>query len=153
MTVLSNEIVQGAQAAEKTWGVPACIGLSQCILESQGFKLMPVGSNNGLGIQALSGLPSVAAPSFEYIHGVREPVVEHFAKFTSIADAFYEWGKLLATNPVYADAFAARDDWITFILRMAPHYATAPNYAAILIEIVKANNLNQYNLSIAAKGT
>lgn len=147
MIIIRPDVERGAQDAQRHWGVPACAGLAQCILESQEFKYEPANSNNGLGIQALPGLPSVAATSFEYIHGVREPVVEHFAKFISIEQAFFEWGRLLATNKAYAKAFAVKNDWHAFILAMGPVYATAPNYANILIGIVIANDLAKYNVA------
>lgn len=144
--MLSSEIISGAQAAQRTWGVPACVGLAQCIDESGGFREIPPRSCNGLGIKALSGFPSVQVPTHEVVHGQVIETMAHFAQFPSIAVCFYQWGKLLATNAVYHEAFVVRTNWQQFIQKMAPHYATDPNYAAKLIKIVQAEKLDQYNV-------
>ena len=105
MTV-APDIVAAAQAAQKKWGVPSSVAIAQYGLESGWGGYMPANSNNPFGIQELPGLPSVAANSHEFRNGQLVPVVEHFAVFKDIADAFDQHAKLLATYRAYRYAMA-----------------------------------------------
>lgn len=138
------DLVEAAQAAQRKWKVWASVSLAQYGIESAWGTKEPKGSNNGFGIQALPGLPSVAARSFEYRHGVRVNVTEHFAVFKSVADAFDKHGELIATNKAYAKAMAtttAQD----FVKALGPVYATAPTYATVILGIMRENNLEEYD--------
>lgn len=144
--MLSAEIIGAARNAQTVWGIPACVGLAQCILESDAFTRMPEGSCNGLGIKELPELPFVTSRTMEVMRGRDVPIIARFAKFSSIDQCFYYWGKLIASNPVYRLAFKHRGDWKEFVRLMSPHYATDPEYAVKLIGIIEREGLDRYNV-------
>lgn len=142
--MISQDLITAAQAAQRKWKVWASVSLAQYGIESAWGTREPKGSNNGFGIQALHGLPSVEADSFEYINGVRTPKTEHFAVFKSVADAFDKHGELLATNPAYKEAMATTTAK-AFVVAMAKKYATAPTYADTILGLMRSDNLEQYD--------
>lgn len=142
--MISQELITAAQAAQRKWKVWASVSLAQYGIESAWGTREPKGSNNGFGIQALHGLPSVSAESFEYVNGVRTPKTEHFAVFKSIADAFDKHGELLATNSAYKEAMATTTAK-AFVVAMAKKYATAPTYADTILGLMRSDNLEQYD--------
>lgn len=144
---LTPDVIAAAQGAARKWRVPASVSLAQYAVESGWGKYMPAGSNNPFGIQALPGLPSVAAISHEYRNGQLVQVTEYFAKFASIADAFDKHGELLATARAYRAAMVFADNPNAFVAAMAPVYATAPNYASALLSIMRGSNLYQYDVT------
>jgi flagellum-specific peptidoglycan hydrolase FlgJ len=143
---IAPEIVAAAQAAQKKWGVPSSVALAQYGLESGWGRYTPPGSNNFFGIQALPGLPSVAANSHEFRDGRLVPVVEHFAVFKDANDAFDRHAELLATYRAYRYAIAQKDNPVAFAEALTGVYATAPHYGDILIGIMKSQNLQQYDV-------
>lgn len=145
---IAPDIIAAAQASAAKWRVPASVSLAQYGIESAWGHYEPPGSNNGFGIQALPGLPSVAAKSHEYRGGYLIPVTEHFAVFASIADAFDKHAELLATARVYRAAMAFPNDPDNFVKAMAHIYASAKNYESALLGIMKADNLYAYDLPI-----
>jgi flagellum-specific peptidoglycan hydrolase FlgJ len=148
--MVTQELIQGAQAAQRKWRVWASVSLAQYGIESAWGTKEPKGSNNGFGIQALPGLPFVTAESFEYRHGVKVGVTERFAVFKSVADAFDKHGELIATGKkqngelIYAAAMATTNAE-DFVKALAPVYATAPDYATALLALMRADNLCQYD--------
>ena len=145
--MVKPEAIAAAQAAQKKWGVPASVSLAQYAIESDWGTKEPPGSNNGLGIQALPGLPSVASVSFEYRAGKRIDLVEHFAKFVSVEQCFDKHGELLATNRAYRYAMAQKDNPRQFAHCLQGVYETAPGYDTILIRIMDSNDLYQYDVA------
>lgn len=144
MAKIAQELVTAAQAAQRKWKVWASVSLAQYGIESAWGTKEPKGSNNGFGIQRLPGLPFVSAQSFEYKHGVRVPETENFAVFKSVADAFDKHGELIATNKVYAKAMATTNVK-DFVEEMAKEYASAPNYATVILGLIRADNLEEYD--------
>jgi len=144
--IIDPSAIASAQDSRRRWGVPADVSLAQFGVESAWGRLEPAGSNNPFGIQRLPGLPYVSANSFEYRNGARVAVVENFAKFASLEQAFEEHGKLIATNPAYRKAMAVKDDSQAFANALTGVYATAPNYGRALIAIMREFNLAQYEV-------
>jgi hypothetical protein len=148
MTVqIPADCIAAAQADRGGWHIPACADIAQYGVESAFGRFEPVGSFNGFGIQRLAGLPFVSAASHEFRGGKLVPVVEEFAKFNSLADAFYEHDKLIATNPVYAPAMAFVGNYVKYIELMGPDYATAPNYVKSLLALIEEDDLTKYNVA------
>jgi flagellum-specific peptidoglycan hydrolase FlgJ len=143
--MIASEVIAAAQAAQVRWGIPASVSLAQYGVESAWGRFEPPGSNNGFGIQQLPGLPFVAATSQEYRNGRLVPVVEYFAVFSSVLDAFDKHAELLATGRPYRTAMTFVKDPGKFVEAMAPVYATAPNYAGALLNIMNTMNLFQYD--------
>jgi hypothetical protein len=139
------EVIAAAQAAQRKWRVWASVSLAQYGIESAWGRFEPPGSNNGFGVQALPGLPAVAAASHEFRNGRMLPVVEHFAVFASVADAFDKHAELIASNRVYRGAMAAPTAE-AFALALTGVYATAPHYGDALVSMMREMQLEQYDM-------
>ena len=153
--LFTQSVIVAAQLAQAKWGPPACVALAQYFIESACGKLEPPGSHNGLGIQALPGLPSVLCLSHEYINGVYEPKEEKFAKFANDNEEFDHWGRLLATNTrvmAYKLAMAHCDSWRDFVHYMSMAYSTTPTYEQAVINIITKYGLDQYNVTSKTNG-
>jgi hypothetical protein len=140
-------IVAAAQAAAASCGVPACISIAQWILESGRGAHMPCGSNNPFGIKAIGAQPYVISRTREVFGGKSVTINARFRKFASIADAFAEHGRLLATAPAYRAAMLAVGDPDLFAERLTGTYATDPNYGATLQEIMREGDLYRYDVA------
>ena len=142
-----DDVIEAAKIAHKKYfpkGPYASVTLAQWAVESAYGREMPPGSNNPFGIKAVVGQPYVETLTREVIHGVSEKIEQKFAKYASIADAFEAHAKLLATSPIYAEAQAA-NTVESYVRAMAKHYATAPNYAAIILNIIRSFDLTLYD--------
>lgn len=149
MTSIPADVIHAAIEAMSEWGVPASVTIAQWAVESNWGRATPAGSNNCFGIKAVIGQPSVTAHTREVVHGQSIYIDAQFRKFASIADAFEEHGRLLATAHPYARIMAS---WAVdhnadhFADALTGVYATAPNYGAVLKSVMRANNLYQYDV-------
>lgn len=134
------EAMQAAKGSEAKYGIPAAVTMAQFALESGNGAHMPAGSNNPFGIKAKAGQPYVEAMTNEFINGKMERVTQRFAKFDSLADAFNQHAKLLATGSAYASARAHEGDPKAFANALTGKYATDPQYGAKLNAIMARNN-------------
>ncbi len=139
------DIVAAAQAANRTWHIPASITIAQWMVESGYGRHMPPGSNNPFGIKAASGQPYVEASTREEVHGQSVMMVQRFRKFDSIADAFDQHGKLLATARAYAKARSVLPDPRKFADALTGVYATDHTYGTMLKRQIAMYNLTQYD--------
>lgn len=144
------EIVAAAQTAEHETRIPAAVSLAQWAIESGYGRFMPAGSNNPFGIKAGKGQPSVIAHTREeHANGSSYYIDAAFRKFATIGEAFVGHGGLLAHGAPYASAYkllpvsgtATPAQVEAFTREMAKHYATAHNYADVLISLMRSRNL------------
>ena len=134
--------IAAAQAAQRKWRVPTSVQRVQDLIESSYGAHEPAGSLNPFGIKAKPGDPFVLSRTREEDKAGHSYFIQaRFRKFATLEEAFDLHARLLATAPVYALAMAAlRADTpathaavvLRFIQLMAPHYATAHNYADVL---------------------
>lgn len=136
------DVVAAAKSAEGKYGVPAAVTMAQWALESGNGAHMPAGSNNPFGIKARAGQPYVEAMTTESINGQNVRVMQRFAKFDSIADAFDAHAKLLATGSAYGKARAAGNDPNRYADALTGTYATDPNYGKKLRDIIAQQSLH-----------
>lgn len=138
-----------AIASQGATGVPASITIAQAILESGWGKQVPPNSNNYFGIKATAhAAPDqyVEAATHEVIDGRLVDVTDKFARYSSIAENFKAHGLLLSRAARYAPAMAVKNDPAKFSAAIAHcGYSTNPNYAALLMRIVSAFDLTQYD--------
>lgn len=153
MPQIDSRAVTGARQAMFTFGVPASVALAQFGVESAWGRYEPAGSNNGFGIQELTGLPYVIAKSHEFRNGQMVPVMERFAKFESTEQAFYWHAKLLATNPVYRPAMKVASDPKAFAEALTGVYATAPHYGDVLVHLMVEDSLFDYDEPLDPTGS
>jgi hypothetical protein len=142
---IPDDVIAAAQASQAKWKIPASVTLAQWSLESSWGRKMPAGSNNPFGIKAASGQPFVEAITHEHLDGRDVTISARFRKFESIAEAFDEHGKLLATRPAYERARGLVKDPDAFADALTGVYATDPNYGALLKRLMKDHNLYQYD--------
>lgn len=137
--------VAAAQAAERSWGIPASVTLAQFGLESDWGKHMPPNSNNPFGIKALPGQPVSEALTREVVHGSTVVVHAGFRKFNGLLEAFDAHARLLAEGKPYHFARQVLPDAEKFANALTGVYATDPQYGAKLINIMRADDLAQYD--------
>ena len=112
---------------------------------------MPAGSNNPFGIKETAGQPYVEAETTEVVNGVSKRVMQRFAKYDSLADAFDAHGKLLATGSAYAEARKHADDPAAYAAALTGKYATDPQYGAKLQAMMGSTALQQANAAQIAQ--
>ena len=137
VSAVPTDIQAAALASEKKYGVPAAVSLAQYQLESGGGLHMPTGSNNPFGIKARAGQAYVEAMTTEHINGKDVRVMQKFAKFASIAEAFDAHAKLLSTGAAYSDARKNTGDAKAYARALTGHYATDPLYGDKLIAVME----------------
>ena len=139
-----NKLAAHADEAARATGVPAKFMLGQAALESGWGKreiLAADGSSshNVFGIKAGPGWKGkvVETATTEYVNGVPERRIERFRSYDSYADAFRDYAKTLTNNPRYQAVLANATDLKGFAQGLQrAGYATDPNYAAKLTQII-----------------
>ena len=148
-TAAPREFVQrmweSAKSAEQSTGMPAQFILGQAALESGWGRReirQPDGSSshNLFGIKAggsWSG-PTVKAVTTEFVNGVARKTTETFRAYSSYADSFADYARLINNNPRYAAARNAGADASVFARSLqTAGYATDPLYAAKLTRVIE----------------
>lgn len=146
-TIFPADIIASAKSSHAKWGIFASVTLAQWALESDYGKAEPLGSNNPFGIKAVVGQGYVTSWTHETIHGVYQKLPQHFAKYSSVADAFDEHARLLATSGYYNKARHAGNP-NGFANDLTGIYATGiPGhpYGGQLIDIMRDFDLYQYD--------
>ena len=77
--------------------------------------------------------------------GAKVQIKDQFRAYASYAEAADDYGKLITTNKLYAEALTHRSNAGKFVDALAKRYATDHNYASKLKLVIKANNLEQYD--------
>jgi flagellum-specific peptidoglycan hydrolase FlgJ len=123
---------------ERTTKVPAELTISQWALESGWGEHQP--GNNCFGIKAYAGCFGVQQlKTVEVIAGVRTVVAGNFATFSSLEACFEKHASLLRTGTAYEvvwSHYLKSGDTRTLIRQIAPIYATDPQYANKLLEVI-----------------
>lgn len=144
MQTIPKAVAQAAIASQTKWGIPASVSIAQWALESNWGKSMS-GKNNPFGIKALAGHTSTPRMTWEVVRGQHVRMVQNFADFSSLEEAFDLHGKLLATAKPYAAARKVLPDANKFTTALTGVYATDPQYGAKLRATMRAHNLYQYD--------
>lgn len=127
-------------------GVPASVTVAQAILETGWGKHTIGDAKNLFGIKGQGPAGSVLAPTKEYINGKWVTVNAKFAKYDSYEQSITEHAKFFLRNRRYAKAMQVKgnpDDFARAIHQAG--YATAPNYADVLISLMKRYNLYRFD--------
>lgn len=160
MTQIPAAVIAAAQAGQTHWRVPASVSIAQWALES-GWGAHESGKWNYGGITAKvkdavfpfkPGTPLEPATlcwTHEEVHGGVVKCQRWFKDYPGPDSFFDSHAKLLATAPVYAPAMAALPDVARFVDLMAPHYASATDYAVNLHSIIRGHDLTQYDVVTA----
>lgn len=151
-----NYIAPMAQAGQQQYGVPASVAMAQAILESGwGRSGLTTKYNAYFGIKCGTmrsphQLGCVSMGTREYINGRSIFINDGFRTYRTGADSFRDHGHFLRVNSRYGPAFRTRtaDDFARAIARAG--YATDPNYANALINLMNRYNLRRFDTGAAA---
>ncbi len=139
-----RRLMPEARATERETGVPAEFMLGQAALESawgQREIRRPDGAttHNLFGIKAGRDWKgaTVDVSTTEYVDGVARGVVDKFRAYASYAEAFQDYGKLVANSPRYAAAMKRTDSVEGYANGLQQGgYATDPRYAEKLTRVI-----------------
>lgn len=135
-----------AQDTHKSHGVPASVTIAQAALESGWGEHAP--GNNLFGIKADRSWtgPATYKSTSEVIRGQRVQVTAAFRAYLSWAGSLNDHADFLRKNPRYKAAFQFSNDGEKFARAIAAAgYATDPNYASLLVSIIRKYGLSQYD--------
>jgi flagellum-specific peptidoglycan hydrolase FlgJ len=149
-----------AKKCQQQTGVAASVTIAQAILESGWGKHHMGNANNYFGIKAqvVNGKIALGDVATGYVdkltkeydkNGRAYTVVAHFRSYKNMADSFLDHGIFLTSNARYRkalDAYAKSKDADEYARGLQKAgYATDPDYANMLISLMKKNKLYQYN--------
>jgi hypothetical protein len=146
---LSNQdfiklILPAAVANYKT-GILTSLTLAQAILESDWGNSAP--GNNLFGIKWAEncGFDKQLLWTYEFIDGVETKVQDYFRKYDSLQDAIDDHGVFLRTNSRYSNILFDNNFVSVCNNIQADGYASDPNYASSLINLISVNGLNKWD--------
>lgn len=140
-----NTIAPGAIETYNKYNILPSITIAQAILES-GWGKHRVG-NNVFGIKATSDWKgkTKTATTTEYKNGKWVSEKATFRDYDSVADSLLDHAKLVGTNDRYAAVRSATNYKDAAKALQSAGYATDPNYANKLINLIEQNKLDQYD--------
>jgi flagellum-specific peptidoglycan hydrolase FlgJ len=150
--IIQQAWIAAAQASHKAFyprGPFASITLAQFGLESA-WGTRASGRNNYFGIKATNA--QIAAGDVSMVKtweqrpdGSKYTLEAYFANYANLADGFTAHAYLLC-QPWYKDCIAATTSKDYAYALLKDHYATAFNYADVLIGIIDQYDLTQYDV-------
>jgi flagellum-specific peptidoglycan hydrolase FlgJ len=130
--------------AKKTRVLPS-LTLAQAILESNwGRSGLAVDGKNLFGIKGKGGSYSTK----EFVNGAWVTVVAGFRHYLSWAGSIADHSALLTQNKRYAAVIATTDYKVAARAIQAAGYATDPQYANKLINLIEQHRLYQYDKAV-----
>lgn len=140
-----NLIKEGAIKAQQEFGICASLTIAQAILES-GWGSSASG-NNLFGIKWKDGCGYEAQTleTKEYYKGVWQTINAQFRAYKSLADSIYDHAQFLVQSSTYANLLGVKDYKVACKLIKEDGYATDPNYANQLIDIIERVKLYQFD--------
>ncbi len=140
-----DRLLPEARKAKLKWRVPIAITLAQGALESSWGRT--VVDNAYFGIKGKTdGEDTTKFATSEFING--KWVVEHdsFRAYKDLAEATDDYGRFLNANPRYKPAFLHVDNPFLFIHELVKaKYGSGPDYEKTISDMIRYNNLDQYD--------
>lgn len=137
-------LIRPAQAMQQNWPlvrVSCC--LAQAADESAwGGRL--VANYNFWGMKSMPWIPGfVRAMTHEIVNGKPVAVVQNFAAFTSMTEAFDAYGRLISHSDYYKSARESTrlEDYVR---KLSAHWSSNPRYADTILALISKYNLTQY---------
>lgn len=145
-----NAVKEGAIVSQKKHGVLASITIAQAILESGwGKSKLSIECKNLFGVKAIGRWrgPKKSYPTYEYYSGRKTLINDYFRVYNSYAESIEDHELFLVNNSRYRQHgfFNAKDYIGQANALQRAGYATAPNYAKQLIQLINQYNLNKYD--------
>ena len=154
----TQEHIDAAQKAADHWFAKTghyawpSVALAQAADESDYWTHLAA-PNNGFGITATKAEIEAGQARYRWTHefegGRLVPKQRWFAAYASLEDAYMAHARILTDLSVYHDAWSAPDA-DTFLARIAPHYASAPNYAGVIRGYMRRLDTYSYDRKPAA---
>ncbi|WP_125766790.1 glycoside hydrolase family 73 protein [Lapidilactobacillus wuchangensis] len=143
-----DQVASGAISGWNKYGVLPSVSIAQSILESGwGKSDLSTVANNLFGIKGSYLGQSIIMPTQEYVNGSWITVNAQFRKYPDWNASIEDHGNFLYSNSRYSSLLGVTEyQKVTQILQNAG-YATAPNYAQVLNQIIEQYNLVQYDQS------
>ncbi|MEU0538116.1 glucosaminidase domain-containing protein, partial [Amycolatopsis tolypomycina] len=142
-----NAAGPAAQRGQADYGVPASVTVAQAIQESNWGQAAP--GNNYFGIKCSPG-PGPIGTGCQNLETQEccplHTVIASFRTYASMEDSFRDHGLFLRQNSIYANAFNYTGDPDQFIREVhRAGYATDPNYANSIINLMVTYDLYRFN--------
>jgi len=142
-----QSIYSAAQNEQATSGVPAAITTAQAIQETGYGRRVPIDIHTGeysynlFGVKARGDQEYVTSWTHENVDGRSVSTLAKFASYGSFDESISGHTSFLTTNQRYAQLFNSTDpvQWAAGLQQA--HYATDPNYATKLINVMRQWNL------------
>lgn len=144
-------IVPMAQQSMKKYHIPASIIIAQAALESNfGQSELAEKYNNLFGVKAGFWEPGVDLPTIEYVDGQRMEVEQRFRVYRSWKQSILAHAKLLAhgtswNEQQYEEVLQAKNYQAAAYALQNAGYATDPNYAQKLIQMIETYQLYRWD--------
>ena len=143
MRTLPLDVLAAAKAAYNQTGVLPSVQLAQWCLESA-WGSRPTGKFNYFGVKAASDQPATLCWTHEVVNGKTVSVQASFRDYDSLQSAFLAHARLLC-SPRYAAGAPVKDNLPAFVHAIAPVYATDPDYAAKILDLIRIERFTQYD--------
>jgi hypothetical protein len=145
-----NLVGTAAQRSYKVTGVPASVSVAQAILESDwGRSRLTRQGNNLFGIKALSApgtAGTISLATWEHLDGSDVVLQQPFRAYYTLEESVVDHAQFFIRNRRYADALAVGNDARAFASAIqADGYATDPNYADKLIQLMDRYSLYRFD--------
>lgn len=139
-----KQILPGALLAFEKYGVLPSVTVAQAILETGWFKF--VKGNNIFGIKWINGCGFEAQEfmTYEWIKGVKTPMMAKFRKYNSIEESILDYGKFL-TATRYRGVLNSDNYREACENLYKCGYSTDVEYPSKLIKLIGENKLYEYD--------
>ena len=128
------------------YGLYPSVMLAQAALESNyGESQLSLDYHNYFGIKAHGHHRSIRMETTEYYTESPTTITDNFCVYNNPNDCFKDYAELLTENDNYSDAVGAPSPAIAAKALQAGGYATDPNYASKLIQIINDYNLTRFD--------
>jgi hypothetical protein len=140
-----TKIAPTAQAVGRQWKIPPSVIIAQAALESGWGQA--VKGNAYFGVkQGASTAESIAFTTHEVIEGQKVSMVDRFRTYRSMEKATHAYAQFLRDTPRYQQALRDTSDPAKFAEALQhAGYATDPQYAAKLQQIIRRHQLTAYD--------
>ncbi|CAM2078039.1 MAG: glucosaminidase domain-containing protein [uncultured Clostridium sp.] len=149
------KIVPIAQENYNEFGIFPSVTIAQAIHESGwGKSELSLKANNLFGIKADSSWTgnTIEMLTQEYINGQAITIMAKWRSYESFDDSIRDHGRFLKENPRYEQAgvFKAKDYREQIYAIVGAGYATDPQYANFICNMIESYSLNIYDFTIGA---
>ena len=141
-----NSIKDAAINGWNQYGVLPSLTASQAILESGwGRSSLATQYHNLFGIKGSYHGQTVDLPTQEYIHGKYVTIDDYFRVYHNNGESLADHSQFLVDNSRYANLLKVKDSDTVTRLISQDGYATAPNYTALLRNLISDYKLNDWD--------